>query len=70
MKEIVGARIGNIITNNRQTIIDAVNLNQKVQFLDRRHMELMSACDLGKNWDEMARSKTLFRIDDEGNAVK
>ena len=70
MMEIVGAKIGNTITNNRQIIIDAVDSNKKVQFLDRRHMEIMSACDLGENWDKMAKGETLFKIDDAGNAVK
>lgn len=67
MKEIVGARIGNTITNNKTKIRDAVANGTITHFLDRKHMQFMAACDLGRNWDLMASGPTLFCIDDKGN---
>ena len=39
MKEIVAAKIGDIITTNRQHMIAAVEMNQSVQWIERKHME-------------------------------
>ena len=66
MREIVGAKIGNIITNNPLQIMDAVIRDREIRFLDRNHMKLMSMADLGIRWDEMATSQTLFLVDDDG----
>ena len=70
MKEIVGARIGNIITNNFQAIRDAAKAGIDMQFYDRLHMQFMSSCDLGINWDRMANGPTLFLIDKNGKPHK
>ncbi len=67
MKEIVGARIGTLITNDRRTIADAVERNVVTEFLDRKRMRFMAAMDLGRNWELMANGQTLFCIDDDGN---
>lgn len=67
MKEIVGAMVGTIITNNFANIRDAYLSGRQVQLLDRKHMQLMAACDLGQNWEKMAAGPTLFVIDDDGN---
>jgi len=67
MKEIVGAMIGSTITNDRKTIHDAVASGRTdIQFLDRRHMQFMANCDLGKNWEIMATGPTLFLVDNDG----
>jgi len=66
MKEIVGAKIGTLITNNRRTISEAVERNAVTEFLDRKHMQFMAAMDLGRNWELMASGPTLFCIDDNG----
>ena len=66
MKEIVGAKIGTLITNNRKTIAEAVERNAVTEFLDRQRMQFMAAMDLGRNWDLMANGPTLFCIDDDG----
>lgn len=66
MKEIVGARIGTLITNDRRTIADAVEQNAVTEFLDRKRMRFMAAMDLGRNWELMANGQTLFCIDDDG----
>ena len=66
MKEIVGARIGTLITNNRETIADAVERNAVTEFLDRQRMQFMAAMDLGRRWEVMANGPTLFCIDDDG----
>jgi hypothetical protein len=67
MKEIVGAMIGTIITNDRQSIKVAVEAGTVREFLDRQRMKFMSACDSGVQWDRMANGPTLFCIDADGN---
>jgi len=67
MKEIVGCRIGNIITNNREIIINAVEQNAVTEYLDRQRMQFMAVMDLGRNWELMANGPTLFCIDNDGN---
>jgi len=66
MKEIVGAKIGSIITNNRETIKYHFNQGTSMEWLDRHRMELMVNMDLGINWVSMAKGPTLFCLDDEG----
>ncbi len=65
--EIVGAKIGNILTNNTKDIIKAVESNTAIEWLDRKRMQFMAACDLGLWWERMAQSKTLFYMDENGN---
>lgn len=65
--EIVGAKIGNILTNDIKYIIKAVEANEVIEWLDRKRMQFMSACDLGSWWERMAQSKTLFHMDENGN---
>jgi hypothetical protein len=66
MKEIVAAKIGTYITNSPKEIMAAVEANARVEWLDRRHMKLMARMDLGHKWEQLAASRTLFRIDDAG----
>jgi len=66
MKEIVGAKIGIIITNNRKTIADAFERGAVTEWLDRKRMQFMADMDLGRNWELMANGPTLFYLDDEG----
>jgi len=71
MQEIVGAVInGTTVTNDPSEIAKAIENNRCNRLLDRRSMQFMSACDLGRNWDNLANSPTLFRIDDNGDPVK
>lgn len=63
MKEIVGAKIGNRITNNPKIIVEAVSMDIPIQWLDRKHMEFMEVCDLGERWTKMAKGSTLFCMD-------
>ncbi len=67
MKEIVGARIGTLITNNPRTIAEAVERKDVTEFLDRKRMRFLAAMDLGRNWELMANGQTLFCIDDDGH---
>jgi len=67
MKEIVGAMIGTVITNNPRDIAAAVEAGTVTEFLDRQRMRLMAACDLGPNWTRMSEGPTFFCIDDNGN---
>lgn len=70
MIEIVAARIGTVITNNRAEIISAIKVNSdNVEFLDRTRMRFLAALDLGPEWWALAIGKTLFRIDDDGNVT-
>lgn len=66
MKQIVGARIGTMITNNKSVIREAFEARRVTEFLDRDRMRLMASMDLGRNWELMANGPTLFCIDDEG----
>ena len=68
MREIVGAKInGSTITNNLANIAAASNAGRLNELYDRKQMQFMSDCDLGRNWDLMAEGPTLFLIDDQGN---
>lgn len=70
MREIVAAKIGNTITNRASDIRQAVESNRTdIQFLDRRHMQFMAACDLGNRWNQLASGPTFFCVDDDGNLV-
>lgn len=66
MKEIVGAKIGTMITNNRKTIAEAVERCAVTEWLDRKRMRFMAGMDLGRNWELMANGPTLFCLDDDG----
>lgn len=66
MKEIVGAKIGTMITNNRQVIREAFDAGRVTEFLDRERMQFMAAMDLGRNWELMANGPTLFCLDNNG----
>jgi len=63
MLEIVGAKIGDIITNNPAEIIAAVEQDREIIWLSRIRMQAMSKADLGIIWDKMAESLTLFILD-------
>ena len=67
MKEIVGAKIGTLITNDRSVIAKASHAGDTFELLDRKRMQLMAGMDLGRNWEMMATGPTLFFIDDDGN---
>ena len=68
MREIVGGKIsGGTITNNFKLLIDASRSGRLVDVYDRRQMQFMASCDLGRNWELMASGPTLFVIDDDGN---
>jgi len=68
MQEIVGAVInGSTVTNDVVQIAKAIKNDRCNKLLDRKSMQFMSACDLGRNWDILASSPTLFIIDDNGN---
>ena len=67
MVEIVGAKIGTIITNKKDEIYKAIQNNTITEFLDRTRMQFMAACDFGLNWVKMANGPTLFIIDDNSN---
>jgi len=62
--EIVGAKIGTIITNKRQLIVEAVEKGTITEWLTRQRMQFMAAADLGQNWTNMANGPTLFCLED------
>lgn len=67
MREIVGAMInGSTITNSLPKIAEAAKAGRLGEVYDRKQMQFMSCCDLGRNWDLMASGPTLFLIDDDG----
>lgn len=60
MKEIVGAKIGTMITNNPKTIAEAFDRGSVTEWLDRKSMQFMALMDLGCNWELMANGPILF----------
>ena len=69
MDDIVAARIGSTITNSIPVIKDALERNQDIEWLSRRRMAFMAAFDLGPRWQNLANSKTIFQVDDDGNPI-
>jgi len=69
-REIVGAKINGMITNNRELIASAIKSETPIQLLDRWTMELMANCGMGYNWEKMAKSPTLFIINEQGGFEK
>ena len=67
MQEIVGAKIGSIITNKIDVIIKALSQNNNIEWLTRVRMQFMSSADLGIRWDNMAKAPTIFLLDRDGN---
>ena len=65
MREIVGARIGNTITNDAKQICAAIEAGLVREYLDRQSMQLMAAMDLGEHWKRMAEGPTLFVVPPE-----
>lgn len=70
MEEIVAAKIGDVITNNKQQIRSAIKFNLPISFIDRRHMQIMAAMDLGENWRKLAAGETLFCINEDKRGDK
>lgn len=69
MKEIVGAMIGTIITNNPADIIRGLESNTVTRLLSKQEMQFMASCDLGKSWEVMANSRVLFCLDEDGKPL-
>ncbi len=68
MRDIVGAKInGGTVTNSLPKIVEAAKSGRLDDVYDRKQMQFMSCCDLGRNWELMAIGPTLFLIDDDGN---
>jgi len=68
-REIVAAMIGDKITTSKRHIATAIELDQPIYFIDRLHMELMAAMDLGPQWTALAEAPTLFKVDKDGMPV-
>jgi len=66
MKEIVGGRVGTLITNNFAAIREASRTGTLTDLYDREQMRFMADMDLGRNWELMASGPTLFCLDDDG----
>ena len=65
IEEIVAAQInGNSITNNLADIVAAAKTNNINQLLNRDMVNLMDSFDLGVNWSNLAKSKTLLWVVD------
>lgn len=61
IREIIAAKInGSTITNNLRYIIEASKNGRLNQLYDRQIISMMAACDFGKNWENLSKSKTLF----------
>ena len=69
MREIVAAQIGTIITNDPREIKKGILKGTVTRLLDKTHMQMMAAFDLGPRWNVLARSPILFLINDETGEV-
>jgi hypothetical protein len=62
---------GNLVTNRRSDIIAALESGRKdIKWLDRRRMQLMASADLGERWENLAKSPTLFVLDDNWDLIE
>jgi hypothetical protein len=68
-REIVAAMIGDKITTSKRHIASAIELDLPIYLIDRLHMELMAAMDLGPQWTALAEAPTLFKLDKDGMPV-
>lgn len=59
-QEIIGAKIGTVITTDRKAIMYALENNQVRDLIDRRRVEMMVAADMGANWERLSNAPTLF----------
>ena len=66
MREIVAAKIGDIITTDPLHIKSAYELDIPVELICRKRLAFMAAMDLGKKWQDLAKAPTLFIVDDQG----
>ena len=61
---IIGFQIGSIITNDITLVRAALKLNMKddIRLIKKDVADFMGNCDLGQNWDHLAKSKILFYL--------
>jgi hypothetical protein len=50
-----------IITNNKETIKYVIINNLPCRPLNRAILKFMAACDLGENWEKLAKSSTVLK---------
>lgn len=63
VEEIVAFRLGSAkgtITNNRETIVRALQAAVPYEELSRRRMQFMANLDLGARWEQLATAPALF----------
>lgn len=72
IEEIVAFRFGSTITNRVDIIRCLLETGQPYELLNRKRMQLMSNCDLGPRWDNLAASPTLFCVErnNDGEIVR
>ena len=61
---IVSLKIDGKITNDVKAVQAALKLNliSDIELVKKGVVELMSAFDLGPNWDNLAKARTLFYL--------
>jgi hypothetical protein len=68
MKDIVGARIGDIVTNDRSVIAAAIDLGTITEWIIRPQRRLrVDTTEIAPCLMVLAKEATLFCLDDEGN---
>lgn len=70
LREIVAIKYCGMISNKLETIIEVLKSGQSFEMLERVHMQLMAAADLGPRWKALANGPTLFCVDDAGGVYK
>lgn len=65
-KDIIAARIGSIITNDRDEIVAALQSGTRIEPIDSVRAKFMAACDLGPQWTALAQSPILFVLGEDG----
>ena len=64
-QEVVAARINNKITNDMGYIAYAIGDGHKVGMVTRFEAKFMAACDLGGNWDKLAKAPVICYYDNK-----
>lgn len=64
--DIIGVIVnGNLVTNDRAIIQQALESDAYVEFLDRKRCAFMASCDLGRVWTNLSSAPTIFYWDAE-----
>lgn len=62
--KVVAWLIDGVISNNLQELKRAVDLNKHFELICDKRAKFMAACDLGQNWENLAKAPVIFNLKD------